>query len=1121
MLLTLRGLLCGWLFCLTVFGASQAAYAQGGITYATAQLVQPGMQQTAGLTNGRGAYRADAIHARWFRFIAPQSGLLTIGSCGQAVDTRLHLYRGSYGNLIPFAQSDDACDTDQNPATPNAYAAQVDGRFVLANDTIFIEWDDHWDNNGFTWTLSFQEQEADGQLLPAQRLVKIPPANYPNGYPLRVLAANRGQAPLQDVTLTVAVTNQMEQLIFTDTVQINALSAGVPWEISLGNFSLVEQQNYHITYVLSASDDRFRENDTLRQSLSPTEGTFSIATQNEGTLSGLTRGNSWFGQVVRFDQDELLRGLSFSRSGGQSGDSLMLHIYAYDGTTINLPDTILGPWLLDTPQPKRQFLDFGPNGLSLSGAPTWLFAIEHRGQEQRLFVDYQQARVGQGEAWTKLGANNWESPRSEGLDIDFSFQWHTMVPRTAFTLQLALPDSLASNTPHVQIYRAGQGIEAYPMVQQDNGQWRYDISLPASDTLYYRFQQMDTETESIPVACSQPMGEGSSWRWAVSDFSAHVTLPEVCYGQCTACDEAPRCTDPLAVICDPFDAYSLTTEVSQQATWWNAVRPGEDAVITAEKAYSPPQSLLIQEGGRKQTRLQLPDDNVGGIYQIQFRLWVPTGFSAGMALLPEVGIDPLFNFLWGTDESGRTHISGTGYTLPNQLSFTYTPDQWEAVTFLIDPNRARVRVFINGQLIDEARLNTLPAYLQLYSPNPTTRYFVDDVQIAVLSACPKTALLCESFEWYTSGARPSSQSVQWQFTQAEGIVDTTQSASGHQALLLEQAQYIQAQLSLGGWNKGRFALEWQQFVPTGRSLGMQLRNAEGTSWFQLLHNRNGERSGEAVLGLFEQVYNYPTSEWFTYRMVVDMNVRTIDLYLNGQPIIEGFRFREKKLDNLYFFMPNAAGKGWIDAITFSRLPALLTDVAFGVDLNRLPPAQRSQAFIQGSFTNWEAVAMESTNDGRFRYQALLPAGDTVAFRYLSGPDQLESSETLTECGISDPEYGTNRLLIVGANSMNLGFPCFSFCSPCSNVTSTAVARSISSGVSIFPNPARNTVQVRWPGEFIGFIRLVNSNGATVQSHFFAQASDRVTIPLQNYAPGLYYVQIIGRHHKQSKKLIVY
>jgi len=1086
-----------------------------------AQPVEPGIHEAAGLTDGRGAYRADAVHARWFRFVAPQSGLLAIGSCGQAVDSRLQLYRGACGNLVAFAQSDDACDTDDNPATPNAYAARVNGLFLSANDTIFIEWDDHWENNGFTWELSFQEQDADGQLLPAQRFTKVPPANYPTGYPLRVLVGNRGQDILQDVSLTATVTDPLDQLVYADTILISALSGGAPWEVSLGRLPLIENQHYRITYMLSAEEDRFRENDTLRQSLTPTAETFAVTTQNRGTLGGVARGSSWFGQVVNFDQEESLRGISFSRSGGQKGDSLLVYVYPFNGDTIGAPDTILGPWRLSASQSKRQFLDFGTDGVTLSGASTWLFAVEHRSRGERLFVDYQPARPGQGEAWTKLGSNHWQSTREESLNIDFSFNWHTGIPRTEFTLQLALPDSLSGGTPNVQIYRRGTGVQTYPMAQRDNGTWAYQISWPNSDTLYYRFQQMGGDLEAIPSACRQAGGDGTVWRWAASDFSAQLTLPEVCFSRCVSCNEPPRCTDPLAIVCDPFEGYPLAAEVSTQATWWEAVRPGEDAVITREEAYSPPQALLVQEGGRKQTRLQLGSANAAGVYQIQFRVFVPAGFSAGIALLPEVGIDPLYNFLWGTDESGRSFISGAGYSLPNQLGFTYTPDHWEAVRLLIDPNRSRVRIFLNEELIDEVRLRASPAYLQLYSPNPMTRFFIDDVNITQLSVCPETALICEAFEWYALGESPSSQSVQWQFTATEGIVDTTRAANGRQALLLEQDGYTQAQLALGGWNKGRFTLKWHQFVPAGRSLGMQLRTAQGRSWFQLVHNRNGERSGEAILGLFEHVYNYPASEWFTYQMVVDMNVRTIDLYLNGQAVIEGFRFRENNLDNLYFFLPNDAGKGWVDDITFSRLPDLLTDVAFGVDLNRLPAGQRSEAFIQGSFTNWEPIAMESTNDGRFRYQARLPAGDTIAFRYLTAPSQLEPSETLTECGISDAENGINRLLIVGANSMNLGFPCFGFCSPCSNVTPTTEAATTLSNSILFPNPARNSVQIRWPGESIRLVRVVDSRGKVVQSQFFAQAEELASIKLTNHAPGIYYLQIIGRHHKQSKKLVVF
>ena len=52
--------------------------AQGGSTCSTAQLIAPGTHRTEGLVSGNGAFRSDARHARWFAYVPPANGLLSI-----------------------------------------------------------------------------------------------------------------------------------------------------------------------------------------------------------------------------------------------------------------------------------------------------------------------------------------------------------------------------------------------------------------------------------------------------------------------------------------------------------------------------------------------------------------------------------------------------------------------------------------------------------------------------------------------------------------------------------------------------------------------------------------------------------------------------------------------------------------------------------------------------------------------------------------------------------------------------------------------------------------------------------------------------------------------------------
>jgi hypothetical protein len=45
----------------------------------------------------------------WYSYTAPDFGVVTISTCGSAMDTRIHVFTGSCGNLNCYVQNDDAC----------------------------------------------------------------------------------------------------------------------------------------------------------------------------------------------------------------------------------------------------------------------------------------------------------------------------------------------------------------------------------------------------------------------------------------------------------------------------------------------------------------------------------------------------------------------------------------------------------------------------------------------------------------------------------------------------------------------------------------------------------------------------------------------------------------------------------------------------------------------------------------------------------------------------------------------------------------------------------------------------------------------------------------------------
>lgn len=126
--------------------------------------------QADGVIHAKGPYKGDGAnnsrgrHANWYVFNPHIDGNITISSCGtQGKDTRLFLYYGSCGNLVPIATSDDNCSSGGG----SFYASILSNIPVVADMTYYIEWDGRWSSDPFDFTFSYdydllQEQCHNG-----------------------------------------------------------------------------------------------------------------------------------------------------------------------------------------------------------------------------------------------------------------------------------------------------------------------------------------------------------------------------------------------------------------------------------------------------------------------------------------------------------------------------------------------------------------------------------------------------------------------------------------------------------------------------------------------------------------------------------------------------------------------------------------------------------------------------------------------------------------------------------------------------------------------------------------------------------------------------------------------
>ncbi len=170
----------------------RAGLAQGDLC-TNAVLVMPGTYAADGPFTGGGATHPDATHADWYSFDPNDPGYITVTSCGDGVrDTRVWVHTGSCGAfLIPIDGDDDGCPTGYPPG--NSLLANV---AVTPGNLYFIEWDNRWSNQGFTWDLLFHTcPNALPTLTATDSTVSVDWSEGTNGTAFTVELGPAGFAP--------------------------------------------------------------------------------------------------------------------------------------------------------------------------------------------------------------------------------------------------------------------------------------------------------------------------------------------------------------------------------------------------------------------------------------------------------------------------------------------------------------------------------------------------------------------------------------------------------------------------------------------------------------------------------------------------------------------------------------------------------------------------------------------------------------------------------------------------------------------------------------------------------------------------------------------------------------
>jgi hypothetical protein len=141
-------------------------------TCATAKAIAPGTIKVDSLFGF--ATRGDASRANWYKYTPTKNGKISIGACGQNVDTRLWVYKGLCGGLVKVDESDDDCIS----MGVDTFAAAINDLSVLSGTTYYIEWDDVAENVPFTFDFYFDAATGvDDKVLSNQIQIAPNPAS--------------------------------------------------------------------------------------------------------------------------------------------------------------------------------------------------------------------------------------------------------------------------------------------------------------------------------------------------------------------------------------------------------------------------------------------------------------------------------------------------------------------------------------------------------------------------------------------------------------------------------------------------------------------------------------------------------------------------------------------------------------------------------------------------------------------------------------------------------------------------------------------------------------------------------------------------------------------------------
>jgi len=193
--------------------------------------------------------------------------------------------------------------------------------------------------------------------------------------------------------------------------------------------------------------------------------------------------------------------------------------------------------------------------------------------------------------------------------------------------------------------------------------------------------------------------------------------------------------------------------------------------------------------------------------------------------------------------------------------------------------------------------------------------------------------ICEDFDSYQPGlanAQSNCFDSNGNGNIREGVITAAQSFSGTQSLGIRENGQADALFLLGEKSIGLYELAWVMYIPFGKTSYITLQEKHQVDITKLQLSFGGDGQGQIIE--YGTPFNYPENRWFRVRMMVDMDLNHVSVYIDD-------RLVDKEIP--FFFS--------LGSLQFTTLDGRSTYFIDDVNYELLFTAQPGRASVQPAF----------------------------------------------------------------------------------------------------------------------------------------------------------------------------